>query len=209
MFSGYSVDPDADLREARVLLRKLRESHPRDPKVLATAAAEKLCLQGDRNEARRLLKDALQIDPNDADSAAILGGLECYSGNTDNGLALIRGADTRAPSDRRVALWAWRRMACELVDGNIDGALSANDDAVARNPNYVGFYRSEVVMQCFKGDRKAARRAAPRARWIDPNYGFERYTQTMDNVRWPGRLTMSAQAINDKTRACLQDDYGT
>ena len=151
VFSGYSVDPDADLREARVLLRRLRENHPLDPKVLATAADEKLYFQGDWNEARRLLKDALQIDPNDADSAAVLGGLECYSGNTDNGLALIRGAEARAPSDRRAALWAWRRMPCELIDGNIGGALSANDDANARNPNYVGFYWSEAVVQCLKG----------------------------------------------------------
>ncbi|WP_340588974.1 winged helix-turn-helix domain-containing protein [Erythrobacter alti] len=203
--SRYSVNREQDLVEARQLIASLRGSDPGDPEILAVAGQLAIYIDGDLPTARRLLSRALEINPNEAHTAAVLGLATCYLGDAEDGLALLRQSETRAPRERRYSLWAWFRSSCHNSQGEYAAAREAMVEAIDRNPNYAHFYYGLAFSECMEDRPRAAVANVNEARRIDPQITLARYQGAVMGARYPGAPGMSADRQFAKFARCLSD----
>jgi tetratricopeptide (TPR) repeat protein len=187
------------------LIDALRQADPRNAEILAVAGQLALYIDTDRPAARRLLTGALEINPNDAHTAAVLGLALCYDGEPDEGLALLRQSETRAPRERRASLWAWFRSGCFNASDDFPSARDAMVDAIDRNPNNAHFYYGLSFVECMEGRPGVAREHALEARRIDPQMTVERYRGAVMGAGYPGSPGMSADRQFTKVATCLDE----
>lgn len=203
VISGFSDDPERDIPLALQYLDEVRAMAPRDPRVLQSAAMVQYYLNGDMEQGRRLLEQSLEIDPNEPHAAVILGLIQCYSGQTGEGLMLIRNSETRAPRDPRIGIWAWFRAACHSVDGDITKAERAAAEAIDRNPNFPAFHYALASYKCLLGNKEEARAAVQRARRLDIEFGQQDYERLLSTAGFPGIPDKSRDQVFKSMRACL------
>ncbi|GAB4575685.1 MAG: hypothetical protein Tsb008_17140 [Rhodothalassiaceae bacterium] len=79
--------------EAKAVLEAASE---RSPEVIARFAQLEV-LAGNREEARRVLAEAIEADPGNFDANLLLGRLEVYDGNKEKAIAAFRAAHARDP----------------------------------------------------------------------------------------------------------------
>ncbi|MEH6790807.1 winged helix-turn-helix domain-containing protein [Parasphingorhabdus sp.] len=203
--SSFSVDRERDIAEARRLIGSLRQADPRNAEVLSVAGQLALYIDTDRSSARRLLSAALEINPNDAHTAAILGLAQCYGGEPDEGLALLRQSETRAPRERRASLWAWFRSGCFNSRGDFPSSRDAMADAIDRNPNNAHFYYALAFVECMENRPGVAHEHALEARRIDPHMTLDRYRGAVIGAGYSGSPGMSADRQFTKVATCLDE----
>ena len=62
---------------------------------------------GDTSRGVEILKEAVQIDPSNAQAQVALGAALALSGDMDGGIARMRRGIKLSPRDRRLAFWGW------------------------------------------------------------------------------------------------------
>src|SRR5215467_15164480 len=108
---GFQALQSGDAARADTIFREGLSQHPRDPQLLLGAGAA-ASLQGRDKEAISLLKQALQIEPELAPAAALLGELLYRQGDLDQAIKMYERALPGAPPavavTMRSRLAAWR-----------------------------------------------------------------------------------------------------
>ena len=204
VISGYSDDPKRDVPLALKYLVELRAKAPRDPQVLTSTAMVQYYINGDMAQAKRLLEQSLAINPNEPHGAVVLGLIECYSGQAEEGLTLIEHSEARAPRDPRYGIWAWFRGACQTTTRDYQRAASAAEEAIDRNPNYPAFYYALANFECLLGNENAARKAILQSKQVDPEFGQDDYERLISTAGYPGTPVMSRNQVFQNMRACLR-----
>ncbi len=206
VISGFSDDPARDAPLALRYLDEMRAIAPNDPKVLTSSAMVQYYINGDMQQARGLLEQSLAIDPNEPHAAVVLGLIRCYSGQADAGLTLIRNAEVRAPRDPRYGIWAWFRGACQSVQGDLESAERAADEAILRNPNYPAFYFASASFKCLLGKNKQAQDTVRLAARLDSAFGQQDYERLLSTAGFPGTPGKSRNEVFRQMRTCLASD---
>jgi len=62
---------------------------------------------GDASRGREILKQAVELDPSNAQAQVALGASLALSGDPDGGIAYMRHGIKLSPRDRRLAFWGW------------------------------------------------------------------------------------------------------
>lgn len=142
---------------------------PEDPDVLA-AAGVAATMMGNARLAVRKLRRAVELDPNNPHSLAVLGWQHCWLHGDPAGREMIETAEGRAPHHPRYSVWAHYRGHCELRLGNLSGAIRAYRDGAERNPGYSLNLVTLAAAQALDGDMREARSTVARIRKIAPDY---------------------------------------
>ena len=174
------------------------------PEILSLAGQLALYIDADQPTAQRLLSAALEMNPNDAHTAAVLGLSTCYLGQPEEGLALLRQSEAYAPRERRYSLWAWFRSSCHNSTGDFQSARQAMIDAIDRNPNYAHFYLGLAFSQCMANNAQAARANVREAKRIDPQITLARYRSAVMGAGYPGSPEMSAERQFARFEECIE-----
>src|SRR5437867_771431 len=129
---GFQALQSGDAPRAGAIFRDALTRHPRDPQLLLGAGVA-ASLQGQDKEAIELLTQALQIEPQLLQAAAILGELLYRRGDLDLAIKMYERALPSAPPSVAVAmrgrLAAWREEA----------SLPQNREAIKDDRFTIGF----------------------------------------------------------------------
>jgi tetratricopeptide (TPR) repeat protein len=129
---GFQALQSGDAASAGSIFRDALTRHPSDPQLLFGAGVA-ASLQGQDKEAIVLLKQALQLEPQLLQAAAILGELLYRQGDLDLAIKMYERALPSAPASVAVAmrgrLAAWREEA----------SLPQNRDAIKDDRFTIGF----------------------------------------------------------------------
>src|SRR5262249_17403080 len=124
---GFQALQSGDAARADTIFREGLAQHPRDPQLLLGAGVA-ASLQGRDKEAISLLKQALQIEPELLQAAALLGELLYRQGELDQAIKMYERALPGAPPSvagvMRKRPAAWRE----------GGALPQNPEGVQDEP---------------------------------------------------------------------------
>jgi Tfp pilus assembly protein PilF len=142
---------------------------PEDPDVLA-AAGVAATMMGNARLAVRKLRRAVELDPNNPHSLAVLGWQHCWLHGDPAGREMIETAESRAPHHPRYSVWAHYRGHCELRLGNLSAAIQVYRDGAERNPGYSLNLVTLAAAQALDGDMREARSTVARIRKIAPDY---------------------------------------
>lgn len=113
----------------------------RSPEVLGFAGCA-LSDLGFHERAIEMLRDAVDIDPSNAQASVALGAALVQSGRLDDGIGLMRLGMQISPRDRRLAFWGWQLAAHLLRAERASEALSEARVAQGRDPR---FYLARIV----------------------------------------------------------------
>jgi len=129
---GFQALQSGDAASAGSIFRDALTRHPSDPQLLFGAGVA-ASLQGQDKEAIGLLKQALQLEPQLLQAAAILGELLYRQGDLDLAIKMYERAMPSAPASMAVAmrgrLAAWREEA----------SLPQNREAIKDDRFTIGF----------------------------------------------------------------------
>jgi len=129
---GFQALQSGDAASAGSIFRDALTRHPSDPQLLFGAGVA-ASLQGQDKEAIGLLKQALQLEPQLLQAAAILGELLYRQGDLDLAIKMYERALPSAPASMAVAmrgrLAAWREEA----------SLPQNREAIKDDRFTIGF----------------------------------------------------------------------
>jgi tetratricopeptide (TPR) repeat protein len=120
---GFQALQDGDTDRADSIFRAARTRHPRDP-LLLFGAGVVAKLQGQDRDAIALLKQALQIEPQLAEAAAMLGELLYRQGDIDLAIKMYERAIPNAPAS------VTRAMRQRLETWRQEASLPQNRDAI-------------------------------------------------------------------------------
>lgn len=113
----------------------------RSPEVLGYAGCA-LSDLGFHDRAIEMLRDALDIDPSNAQARVALGAALVQSGSLDSGIDLMRLGMQISPRDRRLAFWGWTMAVHMLHAERIGEALAQAHVAQERDPR---FYLARIL----------------------------------------------------------------
>lgn len=202
--SQFSDDPARDVRLSMRYLEEAQTVAPRDPQVLMGAGIVKF-MTGNSADAERLLTQSLQINPNEAHTAAMLGFAKCYLGRTSDGLSLIRNSEARAQKHPNYSIWAHYRGICLAIKGDLEASTTAYSESIDRNPNF-GFPRyGKAINACLLGAPETGRVEVKTALRIIPDFGLEDYLAGSEATKYPGVLNVPFDALKQIARECLGD----
>lgn len=105
----------------------------RSPEVLGYAGCA-LSDMGYHDRGIELLREALDIDPSNAQANVALGAALVQSGSLDKGIELMQLGMRISPRDRRLAFWGWAMAVHMLRSERATDALSQAHAAVGRDP---------------------------------------------------------------------------
>jgi Flp pilus assembly protein TadD len=97
---------------------------------------------GFHDRAIEMLRDALDIDPSNAQARVALGAALVQSGSLDGGIDLMRLGMQISPRDRRLAFWGWTMAVHMLHAERIGEALAQAHVAQERDPR---FYLARIL----------------------------------------------------------------
>lgn len=89
---------------------------------------------GDTSRGAEILKEAVQIDPSNAQAQVALGAALALSGDLDSGIARMRHGIKLSPRDRRLGFWGWVLGTFLMRAGRSSEALEAARLAARRDP---------------------------------------------------------------------------
>lgn len=133
--SLWCEDRSAVITEIREHLRLAQSIDPNHPEVVL-AAGISLVMAGRVGDSVPILERALELDPNNPHTRALLGWMRCALYKDVSAINLIRSAEADAPHHPRFAIWANYRGHAEFALGNFEASLIAFDESILRNPNY-------------------------------------------------------------------------
>jgi adenylate cyclase len=129
------------------------------------------CALSDLGHAKRgveILRQAVEIDPSNAQAEVALGAALAMLGDRDTGIARMRHGMKLSPRDRRLAFWGWA-LGMFLLRANLtEEALEEALIAARRDPRLYLPPILEAVAQATLGRTELARAALLAARRIRP-----------------------------------------
>lgn len=152
-------------------IARAQAAAPIDPDVVA-AAGIVATMTGDCRAAVRLLTRAVDLDPNNPHSLAVLGWQLCWLNRDESGIAMIRTAERRAPHHPRLSLWAYYRGLCEMKLDRHEEAILAFETSTDINPNYhmpyVGLALTSTLRQTSPNHKLSIRTGVSQRRMLIP-----------------------------------------
>ena len=149
----------------------------RSPEVLGYAGCA-LSDLGFSDRAMEMLREAVDIDPSNAQASVALGAALVQGGSLDEGVALMRLGMRISPRDRRLAFWGWA-MAVYLLRGEraLD-ALAEVHVSQARDPRFYLARILEAGALARLGRLSEAQLPLRRARELRPRLTLEEVRRT-------------------------------
>lgn len=89
---------------------------------------------GDANRGAEILKEAVELDPSNAQAQVALGAALALSGDLDGGIARMKQGIRLSPRDRRLGFWGWALGGFLMRAKRPDEALEEAKLAARRDP---------------------------------------------------------------------------
>lgn len=176
--SGWTNAPAAVGTEARKHIDTALALAPSDPDVL-TAAGIVAAMRGDMQSAIHHLTRSLEYNPSNPHCLAVLGWQKCLLNGDEQGIAMIRTAERRAPRHPRYPIWAYYRAMCEIKLRRTEEAVAAYRQAIDRNPNYMFSHLMLSAQLAVLNRDDEARAAIERALALVPTFAFQQFSKLM------------------------------
>ena len=167
--SNFAGTPANAFDLARIHVETAMRLAPNEPEVLLSAGIA-ATMMGNARLAVRQLANAIEHDPNNPHTLAVLGWQMCWLKGDPAGRTMIELAEQRAPHHPRYAVWAHYRGHCEIRLGRIEQAIAAYEDGVDRNPNYSLNLVTLAMAQSLAGREKDAQASLAQVRQLAPHY---------------------------------------
>lgn len=165
---AWSADPDQDIAHAEALAARAVEVDPQQPLALSSQGLARMTLHQDLEGARERLEAALAIDPQDAQTWAMLSGVMAYAGQPRRAQELSAQALDRSPLDPyRFLLQAYAAMA-DIAAGEYESAVGRARDSVRHHLLHAPSHLLLVGALALAGHDAEARAAAQRALQVCP-----------------------------------------
>jgi adenylate cyclase len=129
------------------------------------------CALSDLGQVERgaeILRQAVEIDPSNAQAEVALGAALALGGDLDTGIAYMRHGIKLSPRDRRLGFWGWALGSFLLRANRVEEALEEARVAARRDPRLYLPPILEAVAQATLGRTELARAALVSARRIRP-----------------------------------------
>jgi len=129
------------------------------------------CALSDLGQVERgaeILRQAVEIDPSNAQAEVALGAALALGGDLDTGIAHMRHGIKLSPRDRRLGFWGWALGSFLLRANRVEEALEEARVAARRDPRLYLPPILEAVAQATLGRTELARAALVSARRIRP-----------------------------------------
>ena len=187
--SGWASNPHETQARALHHVTLACRAAPNDPDVLAATGIVAL-MTGEVCTAGRHLARAVELDPNNPHTLAVLGWQKCLHDGDRSGIDLIRTAEASAPHHPRFAHWAIYRGNGWLKRGALEQAAEAYQDSIDRNPNYFLPYLYLAASLAFLDREEEARAQVRTLLDLVPQYQLdqlERLGRRMPDIygEWP------------------------
>jgi adenylate cyclase len=124
---------------------------------------------GQYERGAEILRQAVEMDPSNAQAEMALGGATAALGDLDAGLAHMRHAIRLSPRDRRLGFWGWVLGAFLLRADRVEEALEEARLAARRDPLLHFPLTVEAAAQARLGRIELARAALNSRAGSDPN----------------------------------------
>jgi adenylate cyclase len=123
---------------------------------------------GDASRGGGILKQAVELDPSNAQAQVALGGALALSGDLDGGIAYMRHGIKLSPRDRRLAFWGWALGVFLMRARRPDEALEEARLAARRDPRLFLPPLLETLAHVALGRTDAAKISLVSARRLRP-----------------------------------------
>jgi TolB-like protein len=160
----------------------------RSPEVLGFTGCA-LSDLGIHDRAIEMLREALAIDPSNAQARVALGGALAQSGSVQEGIGIMRQGMQISPRDRRLAFWGWAMAVHMLHAERIEEALAEARTAQERDSHFYLVRILEAGALARLGRVSEAQRALRRARALRPRL-------TLDEIRHTHGQRVSDELIS-------------
>ena len=140
-FQGWTRDAGTETSDGLHLAARALEHGHDDSNVLWMVAHATLRLAMDRERAKELAYDSLELNPNSAIAMTIAGLTEAMSGNSSKAIELLRRAQRLSPRDPRGWLTASALSLAYLTDGQFEEAAASAKRAAMHNPRFEPRFR--------------------------------------------------------------------
>ena len=127
-----------------------------------------LCDLGQVERGAEILRQAVEIDPSNAQAEVALGAALALMGDLDTGIAHMRHGIKLSPRDRRLGFWGWALGAFLLRANRVEEALEEARIAARRDPRLYLPLILEAIAQVALGRADLGRSALMSARRIRP-----------------------------------------
>ncbi|KJC57541.1 hypothetical protein UP10_28170 [Bradyrhizobium sp. LTSPM299] len=162
------VEPSAErTEEARTTAEMAIAADTGSSEVLGYAGCALVDL-GNRERGVEILKQAVEIDPSNAQAEVALGAALAMMGDLDAGIARMRHGIRLSPRDRRLAFWGWALGGFLLRANRPEEALEEARIAARRDPRLYLPAILEAVAQAALGRTELAQCALMSARRLRP-----------------------------------------
>jgi adenylate cyclase len=170
--TGLVEHSESHIREALTAAETAIASDAGSSEVLGYAGCA-LSDLGHTERGAEILRQAVEIDPSNAQAEVALGGALSLLGDFDTGIAHMRHGIKLSPRDRRLAFWGWALGACLLRANRVEEALEEARIAARRDPRFHLPLILEAAAQATLGHTNHARAALLSAKRIRPNITME------------------------------------
>jgi adenylate cyclase len=123
---------------------------------------------GQVDRGAEILRQAVEIDPSNAQAEVALGAALCLMGDLEEGIAHMRHGIKLSPRDRRLGFWSWALGVYLLRANRVEEALEEARLAARRDPRLFLSPVLEAAAQAMLGRPDLARTALVSARRIRP-----------------------------------------
>ena len=101
------IEPSKSLHEEAVAAAELAIADDGGSSEVLGYAGCAISDLGDTNRGAEILKQAVELDPSNAQAQVALGAALALSGDLDGGIARMKQGIKLSPRDRRLAFWGW------------------------------------------------------------------------------------------------------
>jgi TolB-like protein/DNA-binding SARP family transcriptional activator len=164
---GWVRERNAETAEAARLARLAVEAGPDDALALATAGIGFGFVIGDPARGARLIRRALEINPNLSLAWLFGGWVEVWLGRHESAIAYVERAVRLSPQDPQFAMMQAATACAHFFAGRDREAVDLAERAVVLQPNYWIAWCVLAASRASAGDPEGARSALARVMEID------------------------------------------
>jgi adenylate cyclase len=128
------IEPSESLHEEAVAAAELAIADDGGSSEVLGYAGCAISDLGDANRGAEILKEAVELDPSNAQAQVALGAALALSGDLDGGIARMKQGIRLSPRDRRLGFWGWALGGFLMRAKRPDEALEEAKLAARRDP---------------------------------------------------------------------------
>jgi adenylate cyclase len=128
------IEPSKSLHEEAVAAAELAIADDGGSSEVLGYAGCAISDLGDANRGAEILKEAVELDPSNAQAQVALGAALALSGDLDGGIARMKQGIRLSPRDRRLGFWGWALGGFLMRAKRPDEALEEAKLAARRDP---------------------------------------------------------------------------